>query len=102
MKVIPGEVLYEPFFTYIWTLAEGRFAKELATKVKREEALKEIARAYLQGAGHTLLGELARVTGLSRTDAGKGNHLLVDEGFAERLEAGVYRLTDFKHRPSSF
>jgi hypothetical protein len=100
MKVIPGEVLYEPFFTYIWTLAEGRFAKELSTKVKREEALKEIARAYLQGAGHTLLGELARVTGLSRTDAGKGNHRLVDEGFAERLEAGVYRLVGFTQRSS--
>lgn len=93
MKVIPGEVLYEPFFTYIWALAEGRFAKELATRVKREDALREIARAHLQSAGMTLRGELAKITGLSRADAGKGNHLLVAEGFAERIETGVYRLT---------
>jgi hypothetical protein len=94
MKVIPGEVLYEPFFTYIWTLAEGRFATELTKKVSREEALKEIARAYLQNAGQTLPGELARVTGLSRVEAGKGNHALVKEDFAERLQTGVYRLID--------
>ena len=93
LKVIPSEVLYEPFFTYIWMLAEGRFAKELSTKVKREVAAKEIARAYLQATGQTLRGELARVTGLSRVEAGKANHALVQEGFAERLEVGVYRLT---------
>jgi hypothetical protein len=85
--------LYEPFFTYIWMLAEGRFAKELATKVKRDVAIKEVARAYLQATGQTLRGELARVTGLSRVEAGKANHALVTEGFAERLETGVYRLT---------
>ena len=92
MKVVPGEVLYVPKFTYIWYLAEGRFAEELATKVTRERALAEVARAYLMGARQTLRGELSRVTGLSRADAGKGNHRLVDEGFAERLETGVYRL----------
>jgi hypothetical protein len=94
MKVIPAEVLYEPTFTYIWSLAEARFAEELSVKVKRSEALREIARAYLKGAGTTLLGELTRVTGLSRPDAGRGNHALVDEGFAERLAVGVYRLID--------
>ncbi|MEK6288659.1 MAG: hypothetical protein AABO57_23320 [Acidobacteriota bacterium] len=93
MKVIPSEVLYEPTFTYIWTLAEGRFPHELSTKVSRREALCEIARAFLQGAGLTVPGELARVTGLSRPDAGLGNHALVDEGYAARIEAGVYRLT---------
>jgi hypothetical protein len=92
MKVIPSEVLYEPFFTYIWMLAEGRFASELAKKVKREVAVKEIARAYLQACGQTSRGELARITGLSRVEAGKANHALVAEGFAERLETGVYRL----------
>jgi hypothetical protein len=91
MKVIPGEVLYEPWFTYIWTLAEARFAPELKQKVKREIALKEIARAYLNGAGMTLRAELSKVTGLSRPDAGLGNHALVKEGYAERLETGVYR-----------
>lgn len=91
MKVMPGDVVYKPF-TYIWTLAEGRFPEQLSTKVSREEALTEVARAFLQGAGLTVLGELSRVTGLSRPDAGRGNHGLVDEGFAERLATGVYRL----------
>jgi hypothetical protein len=91
-KVIPSEIVYEPKFTYIWTLTESRFQEELATVVNREEALKEIARAYLAGAGMTLRGELARVTGLSNPDAGLGNWALVDEGFATRLAPGVYRL----------
>jgi hypothetical protein len=91
MKVIPAEVLYQPTFTYIWSLAEGRFPQELSTKVTRREALREVARTYLQGAGLTVLGELSRVTGLSRPDAGLGNHALVDEGYAERLEGGIYR-----------
>ena len=91
MKVVPGEVVYEPWFTYIWTLAEGRFSRELSKKVKREDALREIARAFLDGAGMTVRGELAKVTGLSRPDAGLGNRALVAEGYAERLEEGVYR-----------
>lgn len=91
MKVVPAEALYEPWFTYIWTLSEARFPEELKIKVKREDALREIARAYLNSAGMTLRGELAKVTGLSRPDAGKGNHALVKEGFAERLAVGVYR-----------
>ena len=98
LKVIPQEVLYEPWFTYIWALSEGRFAEELAKKVSREEALREVARAYLGGAGMTLRGELAKVTGLSRADAGKGNHALVKEGYAVRVEEGVYRLADFEER----
>jgi hypothetical protein len=93
-KVIPGEIVYEPKFTYIWTLAESRFQDELTTTVSREEALKEIARAYLVGAGMTLRGELARVTGLSNPDAGIGNWALVDEGFATRVAPGVYRLSE--------
>ena len=93
MKVIPSEVLYEPTFTYIWSLAEGRFPKELSTKVARREALREVARTFLQGAGLTAPGELSRVTGLSRPEAGLGNHALVDEGFAERIATGVYVLT---------
>jgi hypothetical protein len=93
MKVVPGDVLYDPVFTYIWTLAEGRFPAELNARVSRTEALREIARAYLTAAGMSGLGELSRVTGLSRPDAGRGNHQLVDEGYAERIETGVYRLS---------
>ena len=92
MKVIPAEVLYEPAFTYIWSLAEGRFPQELSARVTRREALREVARTYLQSAGLTAVGELSRVTGLSRPEAGLGNHALVDEGLAERLSLGVYAL----------
>ncbi|HYP25423.1 MAG TPA: hypothetical protein VE262_01780 [Blastocatellia bacterium] len=92
MKVIPGDVLYEPWFTYVWMLSEGRFAEELSIKVKREAALSEIARAFLRGAGMTVPGELARITGLSRPDAGKGNQRLVADGTASRVRPGTYRL----------
>ena len=98
MKVVPQDVLYEPWFTYVWTLAEARFAEELKVKVSREAALREVARAFLDGAGVTLKGELAKASGLSRPDAGKGNQALVAEGYAERLDVGVYRLTDFARR----
>ena len=91
MKVIPQDVIYQPF-SYIWTLAEDRFPEELSKRVTRETALREIARAYLAGAGMTLLGETARASGLSRVEAGSGNHQLVDEGFAIRLKRGVYAL----------
>jgi hypothetical protein len=92
-KVIPGEVLYVPKFTYIWYLTEGRFERKLLKPIERKKALTEIARAYLTTVGETGRGQLARITGLSRTDAGKGNHALVAEGYAERLAVGVYRLS---------
>ena len=92
MKVVSQEVLYVPKFTYIWTLAEARFPKEMAKRVSRDDAVRELARAYLQMCGMTLLGDLARTFGLVRKEAGKANHQLVDEGFAERLATGVYKL----------
>jgi hypothetical protein len=98
LKVVPEDVLYEPWFTYVWTLAEGRFADQLKARVTRAFALREIARAFLDGAGMTVRGELARVIGLSRPDAGLGNRALVREGYAVRIEEGVYRLADFDER----
>lgn len=92
MKVIPQEVLYQPKFTYIWTLAEARFPKELSKKISREEAVKEIARAFLQACRMTSRGELAKAFGLNRVEAGKANHALVKDGFAERIEVGVYQV----------
>jgi len=92
--VVPSAVLYQPKFTYIWSLAVGRFPDALRKRVKREVALREIARSFLAGAGTTIPGELARVTGLSRPDAGRGNHALVAEGYATRIAPGTYRLTD--------
>jgi hypothetical protein len=96
LKIIPTEVLYEPSFTYIWSIPEARFPDEFKESVGRDEALKEIARAYLVGAGMTLRGELARVTGLRSPEAGLGNWGLVDEGFADRLAPGVYRLRNHR------
>lgn len=92
MIVVPGEVFYEPKFTYTWTLAVGRFPDAFTTRVKPPDALREIARTFLAGAGLTVRGELARVTGLSRRDAGIGNHALVEEGYATWVNTGVYRL----------
>jgi hypothetical protein len=92
MLVVPSEVLYQPKFTYLWTLGVGRFPDALLKRVSREAALREIARCFLSGAGMTIPGELARVTGLSRPEAGRGNRQLVAEGFATMLAPGMYRL----------
>jgi hypothetical protein len=101
MKVIPQDVIYQPF-SYIWMLAEDRFPEELRKRVARKTALLEIARAYLAGAGMTLPGETARASGLSRVEAGLGNHQLVDEGYAIRLREGVYALASLKNGRSCF
>jgi len=90
--VVPSQVVYLPKFTYIWTLALGRFPDALVKRVARDTALREIARCFLEGAGMTVRGELARVTGLSRPEAGRGNRALVAEGFATMPADGVYRL----------
>jgi hypothetical protein len=90
MLVIPSEVHYLPKFTYIWTLAVGRFPDQLRQRVRREVGLREIARGFLSNAGMTVPGELARVTGLSRVDAGLGNRALVAEGVATSPSRGVY------------
>jgi hypothetical protein len=91
MKVVPQEVLYVPKFTYIWTLAEARFPSEMKVKMSREEAIRELARCYLQMCGMTLLGDLSKAFGFQRWESGRGNHHLVDEGLAERISAGVYK-----------
>jgi hypothetical protein len=93
MIVVPSEVLYQPKFTYIWTLGVGRFPEALRRRVSRDTALREIARCFLAGAGMTIPGEMARVTGLSRPDAGRGNRALVAEGYALMPASGTYRLT---------
>ncbi|MBI3401552.1 MAG: hypothetical protein HY048_09050 [Acidobacteria bacterium] len=92
MIVVPSEVYYVPKFTYIWTLGVGRFPDELRKRVNRDTALREIARCFLASAGMTIPGELARVTGLSRVEAGRGNRALVAEGYATLLAAGTYQL----------
>jgi hypothetical protein len=93
MIVVPSEVVYLPKFTYLWTLGVGRFPDALTQRVKRPTALREIARCFLANAGMTIPGELARVTGLSRPEAGLGNRALVAEGFAMMLAPGMYQLS---------
>lgn len=92
MKVVPQEVVYVPKFTYIWTLAEAHFPEEMEVKMPRDEAVLELARCYLKMCGMTLLGELSGKFGFYRWESGSANHELVEEGFAERVETGVYRL----------
>ena len=94
MLVVPSEVHYLPRFTYIWTLAISRFPDALLVRVTRDVALREIARCFLAGAGMTVRGELARVTGLSRADAGRGNRALVAEGCARMTGVGEYWLVN--------
>ena len=89
-----GQVVYQPKFTYIWELAAGRFPDELVRRVQRPHAVREIARCFLHGAGMTIPGELARVTGLSRPEAGLGNRALVAEDFAAMIAPGCYRLRE--------
>jgi hypothetical protein len=93
MLVVPSQVFYQPKFTYIWTLGVGRFPDGLRRRINQDVALREIARAFLAGAGMTIPGELARVTGLSRVDAGRGNRALVEEGYATLVAPGTYRLS---------
>jgi hypothetical protein len=98
MIVVPSAVFYQPKFTYIWTLGVGRFPEALRKRVGRQTALREIARCFLDGAGMTIPGELARVTGLSRPEAGLGNRALVAERYATMPSPGTYWLAS---RPTS-
>jgi hypothetical protein len=101
MIVVPSEVFYQPKFTYIWTLGVGRFPDALVRRISRDTALREIARCFLAGAGMTIPGELARVTGLSRPDAGRGNRALVAEGYATTPSTGLYRLAASLRSPQA-
>jgi hypothetical protein len=101
MIVVPAEAVYVPRFTYIYTLGIGRFPDGLCQRGGRDAAVAEIARCFLAGAGRTLPGELARVTGLSRPEAGRGNRALVAEGYAEMIAPGTYQLARLRLGPAS-
>ena len=100
MIVVPGEAVYLPKFTYLWTLAVGRFPDALLKRISRDVAVREIARSFLISAGMTTRGELARVTGLSRVEAGRGNRTLVAERLAKMHAPGVYELLQLSATPS--
>ena len=99
MIVLPSQVFYQPKFTYIWTLGVGRFPDALRKRVTREVAFREIARTFLDCAGMTIPGELARFTGLSRPEAGLGNRALVTEGYATMPAYGTYVVTSVPPAP---
>lgn len=100
MLVVPGQAVYEPRFTYIWTLAEGRFPEEYKKKIpSREAALGEIARTYLSGAGRIQRGELTKVLGVDRKAAGRAHMELVEKKIAVREAVGVYRLPTLVENP---
>jgi hypothetical protein len=101
MIVVPSAVYYLPKLTYIWTLGVGRFPDSLRRRIGRDAAVREIARCFLAGAGMTIPGELARVTGLSRPEAGRGNRALVAEGYATMPAPGFYQLVaGIRHDPT--
>ena len=56
----------------------------------RDEAVLELARAFLQLNGMTLLGDLSKKFGLPRWEAGRANQELVKLGFSEQLDRGIY------------
>lgn len=92
LKIVPSECLYEPTFTYVWTLAETRFPAELKEKLTREAALTEIARAYLNGAGQTSSKHLAKIIGVTPLETNLGFLNLVEENFAVQIEPGTFIL----------
>ena len=97
MIVIPGDVVYHAVHLHL--VARRRpLSGWLRRRISRDTALREIARCFLDRCGPTVPGELARVTGLSRPEAGLGNRALVAEGFATMLGPGTYRLKDLGSR----
>ena len=64
MIVVPLEVLYQPKFTYLWTLAEARFPAEYALKPTAVDAIDAIRTTWLETAGWAAPGEIARATGI--------------------------------------
>lgn len=64
MIVVPLEVIYQPKFTYLWTLAEGRFPAEYKIKMAPAAAIATIRETWLATAGWAAPGEIARATGI--------------------------------------
>ena len=78
----------------------GIIPTEAATVIARVARLDALDRTRIEEGlartGHTLVPlvwELARVVGVSRSEAGRGNRALVADGFATTPERGFYRLT---------
>jgi DNA glycosylase AlkZ-like len=90
IKVLPTDVLYEPFFTYIWSPVEVRFGNELKLKSAKKESMLEIADSYLESAGAASIADLSKFTGLKRAEASEAMNWLVREKRAVMLEDGRF------------
>jgi hypothetical protein len=66
------------FFVVFVPFVAAVFVAVVATR--RDTALREIARGFLAGTGMTVRGERARVTGLSRVNAGHRERKNVAQG----------------------
>ena len=71
MVVVPSDVFYHPKFTYVWTLAVGRFPDALRRRVKRDTALREVG-GFSCPRRHDRSRRAGARPGLSRSDAGRG------------------------------
>ncbi len=72
MIVIPSDVALQTD-VHLRLDARGRpVSRRVRQRVSRDVAVREIARCFLTGAGLTMPGELARIVGLSRPEAGLG------------------------------
>ena len=49
LKVIPSEIVYQPKFTYIWSLTESRFQDELETPITRRRSVERNCESLLAG-----------------------------------------------------
>ena len=92
MLVVPSAVVYRPF-TYIWTLAIGRFPDQLRRRVARPIAVREIARSFLAGAGHDAAGRAVASDRAFSPGSGSGQSRVGSRGLrnyarARRLSAG--------------
>ena len=87
-------------FSFVMKREGIAFPEALRRRVNRDAALRDIARCFLDGAGMTVPGEPARVTGLSRPEAGRGNRALVAEGYATMPARGEYWLTERPATPN--
>lgn len=84
LKVLPYEVLYKPKFTYLWTLAEARFADQLGKRIKRETAIIELTKVFLNTCGLVSRAELSKAIGVSAKEAKEALNLVEVEGFAKK------------------
>ena len=91
MLVIPCDVVDQPVHVHL-DARRGPVSRCAAPAGQSRGRGPRNSPLFSDNAGLTVPGELARVTGLSRPEAGLGNRALVAEGFATMLAPGRYTL----------